>query len=431
MENNKKNVGRIVIIVLLVIFILLAAGIAINMMRMRKTFMKLAEGSFVYRDGVETYMEHGQVVIDKLVNVDGKIYYVDNEGHKVKDTWAIIDNDGHYGYFGNFGDLVVNKIRTIDGKDYYFDENGILYQDKTEKQIKIIDGAEYIANKNGELRFASGTFASETETTTTAKAVTTTTARQQTQTTIISAEQVAAERAAAQQAAAQQAAAQQAAAQQAAAQQAAAQQAATQQAAAQQAATQQSVQISTAAPFANAINVSGSNTTVPDEFGGPGVVGNNTGTNTAQVSPGNTAQTAPVAPGGGTTTNAQSAKEVKIQSTQRMTETVDGDDYECNITIVKPIMVGTSSEETMNMNSCIDEVMDAILEDVQGVVGEYDTLPKSVSITNASISSSTNSRVVIQLSGSVRPKSGSSKSIKYRITYDRKEVNADFSRTTN
>lgn len=420
MENNKKNVGRIVIIVLLVIFILLAAGIAINMMRMRKTFMKLAEGSFVYRDGVETYMEHGQVVIDKLVNVDGKIYYVDNEGHKVKDTWAIIDNDGHYGYFGNFGDLVVNKIRTIDGKDYYFDENGILYQDKTEKQIKIIDGAEYIANKNGELRFASGTFASETETTTTAKAVTATTTRQQTQqtqTTIVSAE-------------AQLAAAQQAAAQQAAAQQAAAQQAAAQQAAAQQAA-QQSAQISTAAPFANAINVSGSNTTVPDEFGGPGVVGNNTGTNTAQVSPGNTAQTAPVAPGGGTTTNAQSAKEVKIQSTQRMTETVDGDDYECNITIVKPIMVGTSSEETINMNSCIDEVMDAILEDVQGVVGEYDTLPKSVSITNASISSSTNSRVVIQLSGSVRPKSGSSKTIKYRITYDRKEVNADFSRTTN
>ena len=422
MENNKKNVGRIIIIVLLVVFILLAAGIAINMMRMRKTFMKLAEGSFVYKDGVETYMEHGQVVIDKLVNVDGKIYYVDNEGHKVKDTWAIIDNDGHYGYFGNFGDLVVNKIRTIDGKDYYFDENGILYQDKTEKQIKIIDGAEYIANKNGELRFASGTFASETETTTTAKAVTTTTARQQTQqtqTTIISAEQVAAQQAAAEHAAAQQVAAQQAAAQQAAVQQAA------QQAAAQQA------QISTAAPFANAINVSGSNTTVPDEFGGPGVVGNNN-YNRTQANPGNVSNTAPVAPGGGTaTTNAQSANEVKIQSTQRMTETVDGDDYECNITIVKPIMVGTSSEETMNMNSCIDEVMDAILEDVQGVVGEYDILPKSVSITNASISSSTNSRVVIQLSGSVRPKSGSSKTIKYRITYDRKEVNADFSRTTN
>ena len=419
MENNKKNVGRIIIIVLLVVFILLAAGIAINMMRMRKTFMKLAEGSFVYKDGVETYMEHGQVVIDKLVNVDGKIYYVDNEGHKVKDTWAIIDNDGHYGYFGNFGDLVVNKIRTIDGKDYYFDENGILYQDKTEKQIKIIDGAEYIANKNGELRFASGTFASETETTTTARQQT-----QQTQTTIISAEQVAAQQAAAEHAAAQQAAAQQAAAQQAVAQQAAAQQAVAQQA------SQQSAQISTAAPFANAINVSGSNITVPDEFGGPGVVGKNT--NTAQVSPGNVSNTAPVAPGGGTvTTNAQSANEVKIQSTQRMTETVDGDDYECNITIVKPIMVGTSSEETMNMNSCIDEVMDAILEDVQGVVGEYDILPKSVSITNASISSSTNSRVVIQLSGSVRPKSGSSKTIKYRITYDRKEVNADFSRTTN
>lgn len=424
MENNKKNVGKIIIIVLLVVFILLAAGIAINMMRMRKTFMKMAEGSFVYKDGVETYMEYGQVVIDKLVNIDGKIYYVDGEGHKVKDTWAVIDNDGHYGYFGNFGDLIVNKIRTINGKDYYFDENGVLYQDRTEKQIKVIDGVEYVANRNGELRLASDE-TSETKkeiidetTATTKKVEVTTTAKQQNQTTVVSAE---AQRVAAEQAA-QQAAAQQAAAQQAAAQQAAAQQAATQQAA---------TQISTEPPFANAINISGSNTTVPDEFGGPGVVGNNTGTNTAQVSPGNNTQTAPVAPGGGTTTNAQSANEVKIQSTQRMTEAVDGDDYECTITLVKPIMIGTSAEETVNMNSCIDEVMDAILEDIQGVVGEYDTLPKSVSITNASISSSNNSRVVIQLSGSVRPKSGSSKTIKYKITYDRKEPNADFARTTN
>lgn len=391
----------------------------------------MAEGSFVYKDGVETYMEYGQVVIDKLVNIDGKIYYVDGEGHKVKDTWAIIDNDGHYGYFGNFGDLIVNKIRTINGKDYYFDENGVLYQDRTEKQIKVIDGVEYIANRNGELRLASDE-TSETKneikdetTATTKKVEVTTTAKQQNQTTIVSAE---AQRLAAEQAVAQQAAAQQAAAQQAAAQQAAAESAAAQQAAAQQVAAEQAAQISTEPPFANAINISG-NTTVPDEFGGPGVVGNNT--NTTQAKPGNTSNTVPVAPGSGTTINAESANQVKIQSTQKMTEVVDGDDYECNITLVKPIMIGTSAEETVNMNSCIDEVMDAILEDIQGVVGEYDTLPKSVSITNANISSSNNSRVVIQLSGSVRPKSGSSKTIKYKITYDRKEPNADFARTTN
>lgn len=421
MENKKSNILNIVIIVLLVIFILLAAGIAINMMRVRKTFMKMAEGSFVYVDGVETYMEHGQVVIDKLVEVDDKIYYVDGEGHKVKDTWAVIDNDGHYGYFGNMGDLVINKIRTINGKDYYFDENGILYQDRTEKQIKVIEGVEYIANANGELRLASAvvTTTEAKNETTTNNSVAPTTAKQQT--TIVKSETDKAT----QQAVAQQ----QAIAQQQAAAQQAAQQAAAQQAAAEQAA-QQSAQISTGAPFANAINIGG-NTTVPDEFGGPGVVGNNTVNNVPQVSPGNVAPTQQVAPGNGTATNnTQYAREVKIESTQRLTETVDGDDYECKITLVKPIMLGTSAEETENMNTCIDEVMDAIMEDVQGVVNEYETLPKSVSIINASITSSTSSRVVIQLSGSVKPKSGSSKNIKYRITYDRKEVNADYSRTS-
>ena len=265
MENKKKSILGTVIVVLLIVFILLAVGIAINMSRMRKNFMKMAEGAFVYKDGVETYMEYGQVVINKLVDVDGKIYYVDDKGHKVKDTWAIIDNDGHYGYFGNFGDLIINKIRTINGKDYYFDENGVLYQDRTEKKIKVIDGVEYIANKNGELRLASAeTMESETETveeTTTVAPTTaaTTKAQATTQATTINA-QLAAQIIAQQQAAER------------AAQQAAAQQAA-QQAAAQAVAQQAQQQVSTEAPFANAIDISGN--TVPNEFGGPGVVGGN------------------------------------------------------------------------------------------------------------------------------------------------------------
>ena len=75
-----------------------------------------------------------------------------------------------------------------------------------------------------------------------------------------------------QQAAAQQAAVQ-AAAQQAAAQQAAAQAEAF--AAAQQAALQaaKASQVSTNPPFANAINITNVDTSVPDETGGPGVVG--------------------------------------------------------------------------------------------------------------------------------------------------------------
>ena len=111
-------------------------------------------GHFEIIDGVETYVYDGQIIKNQLVEVNGELYYVDANGHKLKDEWAIIDNDGHYGYFGNLGDLVRNKIRTIDGKDYYFDEKGCLYQDRTESKIKIIEGTEYIANVNGELSLA-------------------------------------------------------------------------------------------------------------------------------------------------------------------------------------------------------------------------------------------------------------------------------------
>ena len=366
----------------------------------------MAEGAFVYKDGVETYMEHGQVVIDKLVEVDGKIYYVDGKGHKVKDTWAVIDNDGHYGYFGNFGDLVVNKIRTIDGHDYYFDENGILYQDRTEKKIKVIDGIEYIANKNGELKLATEeTFASDMQNKD-KKPEETTTAKPNTQTITQPTTVSAAAQAAAQQAAAQQAAQRAAIQQSIAASQAAAQAAAA--------------QVSTQAPFANAINVSGN--TVPNEFGGPGVAGNNTQTNNNAV----------VIPAAGTTnTNTQTATEIKIKSTTKITDTVEGDDYDCNITLIKPIMIGTTEEETLNLNSSIEELMDVWMEDVQSVVGEYSTLPKSVTFTSASITSQSKSRLVITLTGNVRPKSGSSKIIKYKITYDRNEANGDISKTSS
>ena len=370
----------------------------------------MAEGSFVYKDGEETYMEHGQVIINKLVEVDGKIYYVDDKGHKVKDTWAIIDNDGHYGYFGNFGDLVGHKIRMIDGYDYYFDENGILYQDRTEKKIKVIDGVEYIANRNGELKLATEeTFASDMQNKD-KKPEETTTAKPNTQTTTQPTTVSAAAQAAAQQAAAQ------AAAQQAAQQAAIQQSIAASQAAAQAAA----VQVSTQAPFANAIDVSGN--TVPNEYGGPGVVGNNTQTNNATV----------VTPAAGTTTtNTQTATEVKIKSTTKITDTVEGDDYDCNITLIKPIMIGTTAEETENMNASIDELMDVWMEDIQGVVGEYTTLPKSVTFTSATISSQSKSRVIITLTGNVKPKSGSSKAIKYKITYDRNEANGDITKTSS
>ena len=121
MENSDKS-GRIVIIILLTIIAIVLIGFSVNFFLFRRQVRKMSQGQFVLMDGVETYMEYGQVVKNKLVEVGEKLYFVDEEGHKVKERWAIINNDGDYGYFGSLGDLVLDKIRVIDGKEYYFDK---------------------------------------------------------------------------------------------------------------------------------------------------------------------------------------------------------------------------------------------------------------------------------------------------------------------
>ena len=370
-------------------------------------------GRFELRDGEETYIYDGQVIKNRLVEVDGKLYYLDNNGHKTKDEWAIIDNDGHYGYFGNFGDLVINKIRTIDGKDYYFDEKGCLYQDRTESKIKVINGDEYIANANGELSLASSKAKKEETKVAETKEVTKPTAanKQTQQAPTNTAQQTAAQQAAAQQAA-QQAAAQ-AAAQQAA-QQAAAQQAALQAA--------QASQVSTNPPFANAINVTSPNTSVPDENGGPGVVGFQAAPAVNSAPGVNSIVTAEI--------TGQVSNEVKVLKTDKMIEEVDGDDYSCKITLLKPIMNGSTLEETNNINSCIDELMDGWYDEVAGIVSGYDVLPRSVTFNKATLGTVSKRKITITIDGTVRPKSGNSKTIKYRITYDREEPNAEISKVS-
>ena len=352
-------------------------------------------GHFEIRDGEETYVYDGQVIKNKLVEVDGKLYYIDNNGHKVKDEWAVIDNDGHYGYFGNFGDLVTNKIRTIDGKDYYFDEKGYLYQDRTESKVKVINGEEYIANAMGELTLAANKGKKEekktvAETTAAVKPTTTNQPTQQAATNNTS----------------QQTAAQQAAAQ------AAAQQAASQAA--------QAGQVSTNAPYANAINITNVDTSIPDENGGPGVVGFNP-TTTQNSAPGaNTNVTS------GTT--AQSSNEIKIVKTDQIIEEIDGENYSCKITLLKPVMNGSTVEETNAINSCIDELMESWYDEVAGIVNEYDVLPRSVTFKKATLGTVSKSKINISIEGTIRPKSGTNKTIKYKIVYDRNEQNADITK---
>ena len=371
MGQSKGN--KTIIIVLLVILIAIASVIGINILLLRKRIKNYVAGHFEIRDGVETYVMSGQVVINTLVEVGDAIYYVDDKGHKVKDTWAIIDNDGNYGYFGSLGDLVKDKIREIGGKKYYFDKNGVLYTDSSSKDIITIEGKEYIANGNGELRLAT-----EPETTEAVKA--TTKATQATQQVAQTVPQTVAPTEAVQ--------------------------GLTPIYEPQTIASTEAV-ISTNAPFANAINVAGSNTIVENEGPGAGIVATTKAGTVGTVS-----------------------GEVKIYKTEKFIDTIEGEDYDCTVTLLKPIMIGETSEETDAMNTSIEELMDAWFDDVSGVVDEYVTFPKAVTFTSATLGTVKKKSILINISGTIKPKSGSSKNIKYRITYDRENENADIVRTS-
>ena len=106
-------------------------------------------------------------------------------------------------------------------------------------------------------------------------------------------------------------------------------------------------------------------------------------------------------------------------------DSIEGEDYDCTITLLKPVLQGSSSEETMAINYCMDELMEAWYDDVAGVVGEYTTFPKAVTFTSAALGTVSKSKIMINITGTVKPKTGSTKSIKYKITYDRNEENAD------
>lgn len=320
---------------------------------------KMQSGHFELRDGVDTYIREGQVIVDALVTDDGKLYYTDDKGHKVKDAWKIIDNDGNYGYFGSLGDLVIDKIREINGKAYYFDKDGKLYTDNTGKKVIIIEGVEYVANSNGELKLASGVAIPTKETETTVKKV----VPQTPVATIAPVTTVA--------------------------------------------------PVVTAAPVATNAPIAPIDpltTTVVSPINGPG----------ATI----------VAPAADVTspTAAAASTEVKISKNEKVIDTIEGDNYDCKITLLKPVIVSTTAEETAAINSCIEDLMDTWLSEVITRVEEYDDLPKSVTITSTALGTIKKASISINMSGSLKTKAGSTKTLKYRITYDRESETAELTR---
>ena len=94
-------------------------------------------------------------------------------------------------------------------------------------------------------------------------------------------------------------------------------------------------------------------------------------------------------------------------------------------------MVSMTEEETMNMNSCIDEVIETWMEQIMSLAEGYSALPKSVTFTSVDLGTVNKTKIIINITGNIRPKTGSSKTLKYRMTYNREDETIDLTKTSN
>lgn len=70
------------------------------------------------------FEDDGSVARDKLVEVDRKKYYLNEEGYAVFNSWAEVDGDMYYA--GNDGVLKTDGVYEIEGYKYYLDVEGRL-----------------------------------------------------------------------------------------------------------------------------------------------------------------------------------------------------------------------------------------------------------------------------------------------------------------
>lgn len=129
-----------IIIIIVVIIVLLV----INAILSRAVSNK---AHFEDEGGYKTFYDNGSVVRDELVEYKGKEYYIDGNGHMAIDSFGMVNNNGDLGFFGSKGERVYNVIKEVNDSLYYIDKSGILFKDGNFE----FDGNTYRANGDGTL----------------------------------------------------------------------------------------------------------------------------------------------------------------------------------------------------------------------------------------------------------------------------------------
>ena len=374
--DASKKVSIVPIIIITAIVVLLI-GVLVNLFVLKPK--KNVGGHFEKRDGIDTYVENGEVIKDTLVVIEDqngkKVYYVDNEGHKIKNKWQVIDNDNNYGYFGNLGELVTDDIREIEGNLYYFDENGLLLTDRN----ITYDGVQYVADKNGVLTELN----KKIPTPSNSKIVETTTIKATTKSAVVTTQ------------------------------------------APIVAPTSVSPTISTGTANIGQAPFYTTETTVQKTTTETTTAKNTLETNAdgSNVGPGQgiTGSTTNSGPSDSTTTTDGEGSDtnIKIVSKTTIESTVDGEDYECVIKVIKATMRGKNDEETEYLNSALDGATDELMELVESYASEMSTTPKSITFTSVDITSITSKKIILTFTATLKQKTGSTRTLKYKMTYDR------------
>ena len=120
-------------------------------------------------------------------------------------------------------------------------------------------------------------------------------------------------------------------------------------------------------------------------------------------------------------------KKFYVAGYKRIQSFIVGDDNDCDIVINYPIINGADQEEVALINEAIEDSTEHMMVEAEGAVESEDVLPSQYIINKAKVSSITNQKVTIVLTGTmVRPAKGN-KSIRITITYDRESGSSNVS----
>ncbi|MBO6134276.1 MAG: hypothetical protein J6O09_00650 [Lachnospiraceae bacterium] len=142
-EKKKKKSKSIITTIVVIVAVLAIGGfIAFQVIsgKGKNTWKEDKDGVLHYYD------ESGKMAVNTLVSDETGTYYVNEEGIKISEEWAVVDDKSYY--FDKDGVALKDTWESIDDKWYAFDKDGVMI---TNSWKEGDDGAKYYLDKDGHM----------------------------------------------------------------------------------------------------------------------------------------------------------------------------------------------------------------------------------------------------------------------------------------